>query len=231
MRFHISSSISSIYSETLNSLPHSMQRKYTVLQPIISLSSPLQFLHFIVFLIYHTTMTLLNLLNYELSWHDMEKWDKAIRLLKIFSSAHHKELTHVKDLARIIKFRIDEIDSFIQQNTSIICPNCKNVCCINRHGYYDYEDIIYIHALGLTPPTYKEGIRDTAPCQFLSEYGCTIQRSIRPFRCNWYFCNALLKHIEQGPARPYRLFIKQLDEIVDLRKEMLDEFFRILKAA
>jgi hypothetical protein len=175
-------------------------------------------------------MTLLNLLNYELSWHDREKWDKVIRLLEIFSSAHHEEIAHVRDLARIIRFRIDGIDAFIQQNTSIVCPHCEKVCCINRHGYYDYEDLIYIHALGLKPPIYKEGVNDTDPCQFLSKCGCTIERSVRPFRCNWYFCNALLEHIEQGPARPYRMFIKQLDEIVDLRKEMLDEFFRVLKA-
>ncbi|BCB97214.1 hypothetical protein JZK55_21360 [Dissulfurispira thermophila] len=174
-------------------------------------------------------MTLLNLLNYELSWHDREKWDKAIHLLKIFLSAHHEEIAHVRDLARIIRFRIDEIDAFIQQNTSIVCPHCERVCCINRHGYYDYEDLIYIHTLGLKPPIYKEDLSDADPCQFLSEFGCTIQRAVRPFRCNWYFCNALLEHIEQGPAKPYRTFIRQLDEILELRKEMLDEFFRILK--
>ncbi|MDA8340111.1 MAG: hypothetical protein M0Z70_12500 [Nitrospiraceae bacterium] len=174
-------------------------------------------------------MALLNLLNHELSWHKRSDWDEAIELLKTFSFEHTDELCHVNDLARIVRFRIDEIDSFIQQNTSIVCPNCEKVCCINRHGYYDYEDLIYIHALGLKPPTYKEGVSDTDPCQFLSEFGCAIERSIRPFRCNWYFCDALLKHIENGPAKPYRTFIKQLDEIVDLRKEMLDEFFRILK--
>ena len=174
-------------------------------------------------------MALLNLLNHELSWHKRSDWDEAIELLKTFSFEHTDELCHVNDLARIVRFRIDEIDSFIQQNTSIVCPNCEKVCCINRHGYYDYEDLIYIHALGLKPPTYKEGVSDTDPCQFLSEFGCTIERAVRPFRCNWYFCDALLKHIENGPAKPYRTFIKQLDEIVDLRKEMLDEFFRILK--
>lgn len=226
---HVSLSISFIYSETLNSLLHSVQRKYTVFQPMISLISPPHSLHFIVFLIYHTSMTLLNLLNYELSWHNREKWDEAIKLLEIFLSKHHNELTHIKNLSRIIKFRIEAIDPFIQQNTSIVCPHCENVCCINKHGYYDYEDLIYIHALGLKPPIYKQGLSDTDPCQFLSKFGCTIKRPVRPFRCNWYFCNTLLNHMEQGPARPYRILIKQLDEIIDLRKEMIDTFFKILK--
>ncbi|MDI6800600.1 MAG: hypothetical protein QMD01_00890 [Thermodesulfovibrionales bacterium] len=170
-------------------------------------------------------------MNSELSWLDRKKWDRAIHLLEIFSSEHHEELAHVKDLARTIKYSIDKIDSFIQQNTAVICPNCQKVCCINRHGFYDYEDLVYIYALGLKLPVYKEGMKDTEPCQFLSEYGCTIERAIRPFRCNWYFCSALLEHIEQGSAKPYRIFIKQLNEILDLRKEMLNEFVRILEAS
>ncbi len=176
-------------------------------------------------------MELLNLLSYELSWHDRENWDKTIRLLKKFSEERNGELAHVKDTARIIKYRIDEIDAFIQQNTAAVCPGCENVCCVNKHGFYDYEDLICVYALGLTPPSYKEGVSDANLCQFLSDFGCAIERSIRPFRCNWYFCDALLKHIENGPAKPYRTFIKKLDEIVDLRKDMLDEFFRILKTA
>lgn len=174
-------------------------------------------------------MTLLNLLNCELSWHNRKNWNEAIRLLKAFSEERHQEFAHIRDMAKTIRYRIVEIDPFIQQNTSAVCPSCENVCCINKHGYYDYEDLIYIHALGLTVPIYKEGVSDTDPCQFLSRCGCTIERSIRPFRCNWYFCNALLVHIENGPAKPCRTFIKKLDEIVNLRKKMLDAFFKALQ--
>lgn len=175
-------------------------------------------------------MTLLNLLNYELSWHDRERWDETIYLMERFVEENKEDIAPLKENARIIKYGIDEVDSFIQQNTAAVCPFCESVCCINRHGYYDYEDLIYIFSLGEKPPRYKEGVLDADSCQFTSVSGCTIERSIRPFRCNWYFCNSLLEHIEKGAAKPYRSFLRRFDEIMELRNGLLDGFFGMLKS-
>ncbi len=128
-----------------------------------------------------------------------------------------------KKLAHQLKFAIDGVSPFIQQITSVVCPTCEKVCCIDRHGHYDDEDLIYIRALGIELPSYKEGVIDTDPCQFLSESGCALERSVRPFRCNWYFCDALLEYMEHSPSRPYREFIGRFQEVVELRKKMLDE--------
>ena len=126
--------------------------------------------------------------------------------------------------AMLLKNAIEAIDVFIQGHTAEVCPHCRNVCCINRHSYYDYADLIYIQALGLEPPAYKEDVRDTDCCQFLSATGCTIERSLRPFRCNWYFCGALLKSMEDGAAKPYRKFIKEFQKIIELKKTLMDTF-------
>jgi hypothetical protein len=173
-------------------------------------------------------MSALNLPGLELSWHDREQWNKAIDFLKRLFSSQPDSLSSVITKAHEIKKKTDIMDSFIQKNTSEVCPDCKKVCCINKHGYYDYEDLIYIFALGLKPPFYKTDIDDTAPCQFLSDSGCTIERSSRPFRCNWYFCNDLIAHISNGPAKPYREFSSRFQEIQSLRREMLSDFFRIV---
>ncbi len=136
-----------------------------------------------------------------------------------------KDNSLLRDLARQLKLALDACSPYIQQMTSEVCPACEKVCCINRHGYYDDNDLIYVRALGLETPYYREGINDTDPCQFLSPYGCTRERSVRPFRCNWYFCNALIEHMEEGPARPYREFISGLQRVVELRDKMLKEFY------
>jgi hypothetical protein len=114
------------------------------------------------------------ILNDELTWHDRGKWNEAVSLLRDFFSHHKSDRSEMNRLAMALKGQIDAVDHFIQLNTAQVCPDCQKVCCINRHGYYDYQDLIYITALGLTPPLYGEGIVDTAPCQFLSEYGCAI---------------------------------------------------------
>jgi len=134
------------------------------------------------------------------------------------------ELIHVVHYAHMIKEEIERVSGFIQQNTSVVCPSCEKVCCINKHGYYDHQDLIYVFALGLERPVYGEGIHDTAPCQFLSGLGCRKERSARPFRCNWYFCDVLLAYMEHGPAKPYREFITRFQEVIETRRKMIDEF-------
>ncbi|MEW6116675.1 MAG: hypothetical protein AB1553_07230 [Nitrospirota bacterium] len=175
-------------------------------------------------------MTLLHLLNDRLSWHSRAEWDIALALLAHFFERYDADLAKVKEHARSIREGIDAVNSFLQLNTAEVCPHCTKVCCANRHGYYDHEDLIYIHALGLRPPRYREGIDDSASCQFIAPNGCTIERSLRPFRCNWYFCDPLLQHMSNGPARPYRAFIAQFQRIIEARRQMVDEFFKTVYA-
>jgi len=139
------------------------------------------------------------------------------------------ELIHVVHYAHALKEEIDRVSGFIQLNTSVVCPACEKVCCINKHGYYDHEDLIYVFSLGQERPVYGKRIDDTAPCQFLSGQGCSRERSVRPFRCNWYFCDTLLGHMEQGPAKPYREFITRFQGIIETRRKMIDEFFEITR--
>lgn len=155
------------------------------------------------------------------SWHDCDRDGAVSSHIERIFSLYPDILKKSNDIARMIKVKIEGIDHFIQQGTSEVCPSCENKCCINRHGYYDNLDILYIMALGLRPPVYRQGLSDTDPCQFLSENGCRKERYLRPFRCNWYFCQPLLNHMELGPARPYREFIRVLNEILDLRSELL----------
>ncbi len=166
--------------------------------------------------------------SYVMESHFAEKDQaEAIFFLGKFFDDYAEELENVSGIAFKVRQGIEEIDRFIQLNTSMVCPQCTKVCCINLHAYYDYEDLIYIHALYVKPLLYKDGIPDSEPCQFLCQYGCVRERAVRPFRCNWYFCGTLLVNMENGPAKPYREFINRFHAIIDLRTSMLNEFFRV----
>jgi hypothetical protein len=142
-------------------------------------------------------------------------------IARFFHNQGHK-LHGVKILAMEIKYCIEKISPFIQQTTGAVCPNCKEVCCINRHGYYNFEDLIYLHALDLKPPPPAEGNNDNGPCRFLSGNGCSMERSLRPSGCNWYFCDSLLDKMEENPG--YREFDDSLQKVADLWLKMLDDF-------
>lgn len=173
-------------------------------------------------------MFLRQLLNDSLSWHDRHRWDEALSLLDRLFAANSSMLLGVQEKALLVQAGIDAVDPFLQLNTAEVCPGCRKICCANRHAYYDHEDLIYALALGHRPPRYREGLEDAAPCQFIAAGGCTVPRSLRPFRCNWYFCDALLRHMEEGPAKPCRSFIRSFHHTVTLRGAMIDEFFSVL---
>lgn len=137
---------------------------------------------------------------------------------------HHKEdLGGVIDIARRVRETIAVIDSFIQQHTSVVCPGCGRVCCINKHAYYECDDLIYIYSLGLEPHDY-EYRDDSEPCQFLSSAGCILDRTVRPSGCNWFFCDGLFDSMEKTPGKAYDEFDDSLAELAHLWIELGAQF-------
>lgn len=150
--------------------------------------------------------------------------------LAFFFPAYPNELCEVRARALDVRDGIIRLDAFIQSITSVVCSMCKTVCCINRHSSYDLNDLIYVCALGLAPARYRSDLDDTEPCRFLSSTGCVKERSMRPFRCSWYFCDALLASMNNGPAKPFRQFTSRFQAVIDMRKLMVDEFFRVVQS-
>jgi len=138
----------------------------------------------------------------------------------------HKDCyVKVRNLAALIAKDMENLGTFLQPHTAIVCHECVSVCCINRHSYHALDDIVYIYAIGEEIPLHKSAIEDSEPCQFLGKRGCTISRSLRPYRCNWYFCSSLLAHITaHNSHRHYRLFINLLQEITEKRQKMMEEY-------
>ncbi len=141
-----------------------------------------------------------------------------------FFQMHREDLRGIMDMAVNVRNGILAVDSFIQRHTSVVCTRCRKVCCINRHAYLNTDDLIYIYALGLKPPRYQHREESDA-CQFLSPGGCSLDRTVRPSGCNWYFCNPLLSHMEEDSAAgAYGEFDSAFQELVDLWMEMVGEF-------
>jgi rRNA-processing protein FCF1 len=145
----------------------------------------------------------------------------VLSLEKIFS-VHHQELTKITWFAQKIQEGFQRIDTFIRQANQNVCPLCKDVCCIRKHGHYTYEDLVYLSALGLRAPHLIVGGNDRDPCPYLLETGCSIERSRRPSHCNWYFCDSLLDYIE--PQSTYREFDDSLRDVAELWIGMVEEF-------
>lgn len=124
-------------------------------------------------------------------------------------------------IAKEIQWAFDELSPFIEKHTQAACPACDKVCCIDRHGTYEKEDILFLSALGEKPETERPREDDTLPCRYIAPSGCRLKRYRRPFRCTWYFCQALLESMPEGIAREYRAFIKTFQDLQELRRRLL----------
>jgi hypothetical protein len=144
---------------------------------------------------------------------------------------HGSKLFRARELASEVSSLIDALSPFILRHTGEVCPRCMNVCCIDRHSRYAYDDIVYLSALGEQAVLRKEGFAGSAPCQFLGERGCMIRHHLRPYRCTWYFCTPLLERIGREPVSEYRKFIGLLQQITLKRVYLLDAFAETVQAA
>lgn len=143
--------------------------------------------------------------------------------------SYNDHLKKVMHIAGKVKQGFVHISPLIQKCNKEICPACSDVCCISKHGFYNYEDLIYLNALGFCPPDLKPGAKDSDPCQFLSFKGCVLERCFRPSGCNWYFCDPLLEYLESMPW--YHEFDDLMREVAELWLKMIEEFFSSINHA
>ncbi len=153
---------------------------------------------------------------------DISDYHRLIIFMQHTFNRQNNYISYIKKLAIKIKMGIENIDYFIQNATDKVCPECKNVCCISKHGRFNFEDLIYLHAIGAKIPEFDFIKNDTEPCHFLTENGCSLHRTIRPSGCNWYFCDSLFDVMEFSVN--YRDFDDKLKEIAELWIQMVEEF-------
>lgn len=151
---------------------------------------------------------------------------RIIRGIDVVFSLRDARLETVRNLSQEVAALVLSMGAAQQGACAAVCPECRSVCCINRHAFHEHEDLVYLAALGESMPSYKEEIEETAPCQFLGDCGCSVSRHLRPHRCNTYFCTPMLEYLETGPAPQYRQFIHDLERVNRKREEMLEEFYK-----
>lgn len=145
----------------------------------------------------------------------MDRTDKYNRSIESVSD--------LKERALELKEAFRAVSPFIEKHTSIVCPECEQVCCVDKHGIYDKNDIVFIEALGGTGPYDIADRQETDPCRFLNDAGCSRERWMRPFRCTHFFCDPLLKSLEKDNAKLYRAFLEYLQCLVSTRNNLLEQ--------
>ncbi len=92
----------------------------------------------------------------------------------------------------------------MEEYTRRVCPGCADICCRQKHGLFTLTDAAYLAALGKDVPPHDPGRPPDGPCQFLGPEGCAKPRWQRAWKCTWYFCDSLLRALDDGPQKRAR---------------------------
>ena len=149
------------------------------------------------------------------------------RGIRFVLDLYPREVEGIRSLAFEVNTGIDTIDPFIQEITAKICPTCKSSNCINANGRFDWCDLIFLSAMGIELPHFRDGLVDEDPCQFLAEKGCFLTRTMRPYRCNWWYCDHLLEVFNSWRHRKQRMLISLMQNITQTRFKMCNQFKEI----
>ncbi|MCX8027028.1 MAG: hypothetical protein N3A62_04120 [Thermodesulfovibrionales bacterium] len=153
------------------------------------------------------------------------------KVIKIFFLKNTDLKDALQPKAQKILSLINGIDGIIQNITSSVCINCTDICCKNKHSYYELSDIIYLCLIQEELPTQRNDLLEMEPCQFLSKNGCILKRYKRPFRCNWYFCTDLINFVGEYGKRQGRTMTDTMQLIINTRNEIIETFFEYINSS
>ena len=126
------------------------------------------------------------------------------------------------EMARELRDAFALVSPFIEKHTAVVCPECKHLCCKDKHGRYDGDDLAFLNAVGADIPPDHPGREESGPCRHMTDKGCALDRWMRPFRCTHFFCDPLLNSLENDNAKLYRAFVEYFQYLVNLRQRFLE---------
>jgi hypothetical protein len=124
------------------------------------------------------------------------------------------------DAAGKLQQLLIESSPLIEDYTRELCPRCTDVCCRQKHGIYRERDVVYLNALGASIPARDPERPLDGPCEALGERGCNHPRSLRPFKCTWYFCDPLLVAMNDGPQKKARALSRAMKDMIECYDEL-----------
>jgi len=160
----------------------------------------------------------------ELLFEDEKAYRSACCQIITFFKKHHGQLSDICAIGREIEGCYRCLEPFFRNYTEGVCHLCPTPCCVNRHGFPDFEDLILFQAMGIRIPRYNFHVIDTDICQFLTPAGCILPRCSRSYRCTWYFCDYVLDKFEHSHTRMFGKFDSAISSLGEKRCVLLMQF-------
>ena len=111
---------------------------------------------------------------------------------------------------------------------ALTCFSCQDSCCTKAKVWLNFQDLLFLHLLRAPLPLGQLRADLKEVCRFLGEKGCTLPRLCRPWICTWYLCPAQTNLLRKLPTEVQMGFEKAVREVKEGRREMEEEFVRVV---
>lgn len=139
------------------------------------------------------------------------QWRKNLAVMK--KRIEHLDHSLLCEVTAGIRAAYDWLEPFMERYCEITCPVCSDFCCQATRVFFNHTDLLVILTLDLDPPPGQTRSRASEPCRYLTPAGCSLKRTLRPYVCVWYLCEAQMKLYGEEPASTQRSFVTKLGSI------------------
>lgn len=164
----------------------------------------------------------------DIPWQTAEDWNQVLLSFKAVENKGKDKLTALSGIAKKIQKNYEIISEPMESLCACTCVNCEDICCMRATVWFDFKDLLYIYfATGKLPEsqikkiTLKNQIRT---CGCLTQQGCILSRTERPFVCTWYLCPTQKEYLKQYYPERLLDFEQTLLNIKELRNKIEEEF-------
>lgn len=156
---------------------------------------------------------------------EADRWQDLFGTLR--SELSRSDMSEIRSLARCIAEKIQSMDAVMTRYCGLTCPSCEDACCTGLKVFFNRADILCLAALDEEAPPGQTRSQPTEPCRYLASDGCRLSRTLRPYVCVWFLCEAQMELLQSESVAFQRKFLKTMQDIraCRLRVESLYEHY------
>jgi len=161
-------------------------------------------------------------------WGAPSDWAEANLTLESLTHIFFSELDHAKSLAMEIKENLESLFPMMDELSRTTCPWCPEPCCVNARIWIDFHDLLFLHLINQTLPPAQLQDNFKHDCRYFGHRGCSLPRLSRPWICTWYVCPTQMAVLRKKNQITVEYFTQTVRRIKSKRKDMEDEFIRVI---
>ncbi len=160
-------------------------------------------------------------------WNTKKTWKEVNDSIDYIFRKTKESIKKIEEQALDIQSNLDTVFPLINQLCQYTCQFCPEPCCLVATVWFDFADLVFLHALKFNIPPGQLKIERKEPCSYLGHKGCILPRHSRPFVCTLYLCPPQMSRIRKFEFKEQDSFNKTIKKIKVKRKELENMFVNI----